>query len=153
MGDGIIFSVILTIIFGILFAVYLTCGIVLTKLHKLKYGKGNILAWIPYCNYYLLGKLTVNKYMGWGLASLAVLSTALSSTLAMNLVGNTMTLAKVRASVSELTSSLSFILLIYAIVEYFDLKKKQEGNNEKITNSQSKTIGTDNPPKERQEAE
>ena len=120
------------IILAFLLAVYIAYGIVITKLHKQMYGRGSVLAWIPYCNLYLLGKLTINKFAGWAVALLAVLSTALSSNLALELTGNSMMLAKVRASVSELSGTLSLLFLVNAIFKYLRLKQNRTESDEKI---------------------
>lgn len=45
--------------------IYIITSIFLNKLNKLMYGKGTPMAWIPIFNIYLLGKLTVNKLVGW----------------------------------------------------------------------------------------
>ena len=37
----------------------------LNNLHQTLYGKRTILVWIPIVNVYLLGKMTVNKLVGW----------------------------------------------------------------------------------------
>ena len=45
----------------ILIILWIIEGIIINKLHKEMYGKATALAWVPFCNIYLLGKLTVNK--------------------------------------------------------------------------------------------
>ena len=50
---------------AIVIAIYIATAIFLNKFNKLVYGKGTAKAWIPIANIYLLGKLTVNKFVGW----------------------------------------------------------------------------------------
>ena len=53
------------LLFVIVPIIHILLGIFLNKFNKLVYGEGSILAWFPIFNLYLLGKLTVNKYVGW----------------------------------------------------------------------------------------
>ncbi len=46
-------------------AIYILFGIILFKLNKAINKKVTLIAWIPIVNIYLLGKLTVNKIVGW----------------------------------------------------------------------------------------
>lgn len=68
------------IIFAFIFliAVYVVLGIVLNKLNKKIYGKGTALAWIPLCDIYLLGKLTVSKFFGVILLILSLLNSSIT---------------------------------------------------------------------------
>ena len=52
-------------ILALIIALYVLKGIALTSLNKLMNGKATPLAWIPFANIYLLGKLTFNKIIGW----------------------------------------------------------------------------------------
>ena len=56
-------------IFLIIIGIYVAQAIFLNKFNKLVHGKGTALAWIPICNIYLLGKLTINKIVGWVLVA------------------------------------------------------------------------------------
>lgn len=55
--------------------VYIILGVVLTKLNKKIYGKATILAWLPFFNIYLLGKLTIGRLMGFVLVFFSLLGT------------------------------------------------------------------------------
>lgn len=110
----------------IVIAIYIVQGIFLTKLNKLMYGKGTALAWIPIANAYLLGKLTINKVVGWILV-IGTFST-MTFTTTLNGVEKTTSIlpASISSTVSNIISIAELVLLIYAIIKYFKLKK--EGN-------------------------
>ena len=57
----------------ILLFLYFMFGRFLNKLNYVLYGKHSILAWIPFFNIYLLGKLTINRFMGILLAVLNII--------------------------------------------------------------------------------
>ena len=63
-GAGLLLGVLLAIV-EVVILIYILVGILLNKLNKVMYGKGTALAFIPFCNVYLLGKLTINKIVGW----------------------------------------------------------------------------------------
>ncbi len=46
-------------------AIYLSSSLILNSYHKLLYKKNSIIAFIPILNIYLLGKLCINKLLGW----------------------------------------------------------------------------------------
>lgn len=48
----------------IVFILYMVGAFILNKTNKIIYGKNTILAWIPFINLYLLGKLTFGKIFG-----------------------------------------------------------------------------------------
>ena len=77
------------------------------------------LAWIPICNVYLLGKLTINKLFGWILVILIILSGNLS------VGGNQVTIIpeNIKSIMIPAMGIIEFILLIYAIVKYNKMKK------------------------------
>lgn len=110
MSDMEIFGAIAAMSFGIiimafviLIAIYVVQAIFLSSFNKLVYGKGTWMAWVPYCNTYLLGKLTFNETVGWVLVGTSILSMFVSF-------------------LSPIYSLASFGLFIYAIVKYFQLK-------------------------------
>lgn len=100
--------VLLVIMYFLVITIYVIQAIILTKLNKKMYGKGSALAWIPFANLYLLGKLTVNEIVGW----ILVVS---------NFVFN-----------DEKYYNLKFLVIllfyVYAVIKYFQLKnaEKQE---------------------------
>ncbi len=59
----IVFVIITFLAFFII--IYVLLAIVLNKINQKMYGKKTPLAWIPICNIYLLGKLTISKTVGW----------------------------------------------------------------------------------------
>ncbi len=124
--SGLLGAMAIVGIFAIIFAigVYIVEGIFLSKLNKLMYGKGTPLAWIPICNTYLLGKLTINKIVGWILVGCVALTA--NYTITINGVETTKSLlpASIVSIISPIYSLATFGLLIYAIIKYFDLKKK-----------------------------
>lgn len=112
-------------------AVYVLMGIFLTKLNKLIYGKGTPLAWIPFANCYLLGKLVFNRIVGYCLLIFFTLS------FVMNIIPNFR------------DSLLMFYLFIFnaivctfmfvcMFVKYFKTKKERQY----ISND--KSLSTDN---------
>lgn len=105
-------------------------GIIINKLHKEMYGKATVLAWVPFCNIYLLGKLTVNKTVGWALA----ISKILTYTITTTVNGVQKTYSILPSSISTLLSGIvgiiTFCLLIYAIVKYKRLEKSNNIQNQ-----------------------
>lgn len=53
-----------SIVLGVILLISVIPGLILFKLYKLKYNEKSMLVWFPVINIYLLGKLTVNKYIG-----------------------------------------------------------------------------------------
>ena len=64
----------------IVVACYAALAIFLFKFNKKLYGEPSVMAWIPFANIYLLGRLTFNKDAGYGLVALFVLSGTLTLT-------------------------------------------------------------------------
>ena len=58
----------LLLVLAVVLALYIVMGIYLNKLNEIKYGKKTCFAWIPILNFYLLGKLGANKFVGWVMA-------------------------------------------------------------------------------------
>ena len=63
LGIGILF-----LVFAVVIALYIVMGIYLNKLNEIEFGKKTCFAWIPVLNFYLLGKLAINKFFGWVMA-------------------------------------------------------------------------------------
>ena len=143
-----LFSVaIFFLIIGLAF--YIAIAIFLNKFNKLVYGKGTAMAWIPVFNVYLLGKLTVNKLVGWILVICSFLTGTYTTT--VNGVETTHTiLPKGISSVVSTIYGLAVLgLFIYAIIKYNKLKK--EGKvSEQITSQQytQSTINQQNVPQQ-----
>ena len=121
VGAGIII-----VAFLIIIGIYVAIAIFLNKFNKLVYGKGTALAWIPICNVYLLGKLAVNKIVGWVLVVCVFLSASYTTTVNDVTTVHTLLPEGISNVVSTIYSLATFVLLIYAIVKYNKLKK---GNN------------------------
>ena len=115
LGVGFLF-----IIFVIV--MYVAQSIFLNKFHQLVRGKKTALAWIPICNIYLLGSLTINKIAGWILVACLFLTGIYSLTI--NGVKTTYSILppNVGKIVSSLYDIVIFALFIYAIFKYFKIK-------------------------------
>lgn len=135
MGDPIMNlfgSLLIFLIIGliIVLVIYILESLLINGLHKLMYGKGTILAWLPFTNVYLLGKLTVNTTVGW----LLVVGTILTSNFSYK-VGEVSKIysllpADLIGPVSTIQSIATVGLLIYALIKYFKLKdEKKNANN------------------------
>lgn len=113
----------LIVILLVVLAIYIASAIFLNKFNKLVYGKGTPMCWIPIANIYLLGKLTVNKVVGWILVACVLLTGEYTTTInGVETVHNILP-----ESISSVVSTLYGIavlgLFIYAIVKYNKIKK------------------------------
>lgn len=113
----------------IVLGIYIAISIFLNKFNKLVYGKGTAMAWIPIFNIYLLGKLAINKIVGWILVVCIFLTGTYTTT--FNGVETTHTILpeNISSVVSTLYNLAILGLLIYAIVKYNRLKKMDVKNN------------------------
>lgn len=127
-GFVFLFSIFYALIVPII--LWIINGIILNRLHKEMYGKTTALAWVPFCNIYLLGKLTVNKTVGWVL----VISNILTANYTTTINGVQKTYSILPSSISSLLSSIvstiTFCLTIYAIVKYKRLEKSNNIQNQ-----------------------
>ena len=122
---------ILQLTIGIMIVVLLAVAVIwaaismfLNKLHKLMYGKGTIFAWLPLFQVYLLGKLTINKSVGWGLVLCSfVFSTSTSTLNGVTVDSSFIKYAPLRNLLSTALTYAEIGLLIYAIIKYMKLKK------------------------------
>lgn len=123
----------LVLILVIALAIYIATAIFLNKFNKLVYGKGTAMAWIPIFNVYLLGKLAVNKAVGWILVICVFLTT--ETTVTFNDVETTYSILpeRIRTVVYTIYTLAYFGLLIYAIVKYNKLKKEKNNTNQFAT--------------------
>lgn len=119
------------IFFAVLIVIYILFGIFLNKLNKLVYGKGTPMAFIPFVNIYLLGKLAVNKLVGYILVILVILNSEFSITINNETSSAAILPEDIRNVVSIIYSVLVLGLFIYAIVKYFKLKKANTSSNTK----------------------
>ena len=98
----------------IILAIYIIEALILNTLNKKIYGEGTWQAWVPFANVYLLGKLTVNKTVGWILLILAFFSGG-------------------EEGIGETLNNIYSLAFIYAIVKLSQLKNgKLDPNAERI---------------------
>ncbi len=125
----IIFVLIIAIL-GIL--LYVLMGIILTKLGKLKNENKLWRCWIPIFNLYLLGKLTINKYVGIVLVVLSFITGTTTITLGSSEVS--FSIPSTLSSILSIIYSIGVLsLFIYSIILLKKLKKNNVVNEvEKI---------------------
>ena len=111
------------LLLGSLITIYIVCSKFLSNFNKLKYGKGTILAWLPFTSIYLMGKLAFNELAGWGLLVICILSS--SYTVTVNGVETVQTIApaSIQGPLSKIYPLLNFGVFVYCIVKYNKLKK------------------------------
>ena len=111
------------LLLGSLITIYIVCSKFLSNFNKLKYGKGTILAWLPFTSIYLMGKLAFNELAGWGLLVICILSS--SYTVTVNGVETVQTIApaSIQGPLSKIYPLLNFRVFVYCIVKYNKLKK------------------------------
>lgn len=114
---------IMLLLLGGLIAIYIACSKFLSNLNKLIYGKGTILAWLPFTSIYLMGKLAFNNLVGWGLLVICILSS--SYTVTVNGVETVQTIApaSIQGPLSKIYPLLNFGVFVYCIIKYNKLKK------------------------------
>ena len=117
--------IIIVIMLILVVAIFIAIGVLLNKLHRVIYGRGTALAFIPFCQTYLLGALTINKIAGWALIIFTFVTS--KSTVTINgekidksIIKN----AGLRDGLSTALTILELGLVIYAIVKYNKLKKQ-----------------------------
>ena len=116
-------AVLAFVVLIVFIGIYVAQAIFLSKFNKLVNGKGTPMAWIPIANIYLLGKLTVNKIVGWILVICSFLTGTVTTTINGNETTHTI-LPEGLNSIVSTSYSISVIgLFIYAIVKYKRLKK------------------------------
>lgn len=87
--------------------IYVIEGLILNTLNKKIYGEGTWQAWVPFANIYLLGKLTVNKTVGWILLIMSFVSNGDEG---------------VWRTLKDIYGIAVFVLFIYAIIKIFQIK-------------------------------
>lgn len=103
---------------------YIALAIFLTNFSKKIEGKPNIMAWIPFSNIYLLGKLTFSKDVGYGLLALLILSCTL--TLKIDRMTIILSLPSVLQMILGAAFAGAFVaVLIFGIRKYEKLKKEK----------------------------
>lgn len=114
----------LIINFLIPIVLYFVQGILLNKFNKAVYGKNTWQAWVPFAQFYLLGKLTFDKTVGWVLLVLSVVT------------GNLFIfdVLKKKTAPTPLVSVFTIVcigLLIYSFFKYSKLKSKKIETSDK----------------------
>ena len=106
------------LLLGSLITIYIVCSKFLSNFNKLKYGKGTILAWLPFTSIYLMGKLAFNELAGWGLLVICILSS--SYTVTVNGVETVQTIApaSIQGPLSNIYPLLNFGVFVYCIIKY-----------------------------------
>lgn len=124
-------------------AVYILIGLLLSKLNKLIYGKNTVMAWIPPFNVYLLGKLTVGKWLGWFL----VLCYFFDSELKITINGITKTITVFPEILANIVEKVYFIgiiiLFICAIIKYDRLKNNKRNDGIVSSNQPGQTSNSE----------
>ena len=144
IGAFIYVTYLLMVLFALL--VYLLIGIFLNKYSKLVFNKKLLIAFIPFVNYYLLGKLMVNKLVGILLCIGKVLS-SIGMIVYINTLENNIdlnTFVNVTNYIDSICNIAIFGLLIYLMVKYFELKKERKYSEKTITNNQNDNLNSMN---------
>ena len=115
------------VIFILVIGIYIAQAIFLNKFNKLVNGKGTPMAWIPIFNIYLLGKLTINKLVGWILVICIFLTGTYSTTVNGVESSGSILPEGVRSVVSTIYGLAVLGLFIYAIIKYNKIKKEGIG--------------------------
>lgn len=103
---------------------YVALAIFLTNFSKKIEGKPNIMAWIPFSNIYLLGKLTFSKDVRYGLLALLILSCTL--TLKIDRMTIILSLPSILQMILGAAFAGAFVaVLIFGIRKYEKLKKEK----------------------------
>ena len=110
--------------------IYVAQAIFLNKLNKLIYGKGTAMAWIPIANLYLLGKLTVNKIVGWILVICPFLTGTTTTTINGVETTSTFLPEKLNSIITTVHSFAVLALFAFAIIKYINLKKEVNNSSE-----------------------
>lgn len=107
---------------------YAALAIFLTHFSEKMEGEPSVMAWIPFANIYLLGKLTFNKDTGYGLVALFVLSCTLTlqidkTTIILSLPGI------VQVILGAAFAGAFVAVLIFGIRKYGRLSSKNKESN------------------------
>lgn len=130
--------VIVIFILGI--GIYIAQAIFLNKFNRLVNGKGTAMAWIPIFNIYLLGKLTVNKLVGWVLVGCVFLTGTYTTTINGVETSRTILPEGISSVVATVYGLAVLGLFIYAIIKYNKIKKSGITNVAQTTASQLQNV-------------
>lgn len=125
----------IAIIILILITCYAVLAIFLNNFNKKVYGTSTVMAWIPFANVYLLGKLTFNKDAGYGLIALFLLSGTLKLTFDRTTI--VLSLPNVLQVILGAVFAGTFIAtLIYGIQKYTNLDNKKHSKKKENKKSE-----------------
>ena len=120
----------IAVIILILITCYAILAVFLNNFNKKVYGTSTVMAWIPFANIYLLGKLTFNKDVGYGLIALFLLSGTLKMT--FDKISITLSLPNVlQITLGAIFAGTFIATLIYGVQKYSDLENKKNTKNSK----------------------
>lgn len=138
-NDFLLLKGFVILVLSFVFIVYIILGVVLTKLNKKIYGKATILAWLPFFNIYLLGKLTIGRLMGFVLVFFSLLGTRYEFSNDGNTVIYVIIPDFLRPYYLVFTALIIISLFICAIVKLNKLSKGEENYiNEVYLNQKTK---------------
>ena len=130
------FIIVLIVIFVIC---YIALAMFLSRFSKKVYGEPSVMAWIPFANIYLLGKLTFNKDAGYGLVALLVLSCTL--TIQINRTTIILSLPSVMQIILGAVFAGAFVAtIIFGVRKYGKLNTNSSANNQKKKTKSNKEI-------------
>ena len=141
--SGFLFFFIIVII--LIFVIcYAALAIFLNNFYKKVYGESTVMAWIPFANIYLLGKLTFSKDAGYGLVALFVLSGTIKLTFDRTSI--VLSLPNVLQMILGAVFAGAFVAtLIFGIRKYGRLKNNSSNNNKEIkSNEEIEKIAKEN---------
>lgn len=115
----------LVIIALIAFIPYIAFTLFLNGFHKILYGKGSFLIFIPFFFFqsYFLGKVCFNSAFGWGMVALGFVSSQTT------LLGKNMTIIRdnqLRNTITTIYIIIQIVLIIYAIIKFVRIKKQMK---------------------------
>ncbi|MDD6271988.1 MAG: hypothetical protein PUA90_00505 [bacterium] len=90
------------------------------------------MAWIPIFDVYLLGKLTINKFVGWILVICIFLTGTYTTTINGVETIHTILPESISCTISTIYNIAFLGLFIYAIVKYNRLKKEKIASEQSI---------------------
>lgn len=112
----------LIVVLAVVIALYVVMGIYLNRLNEIEYGKKTCFAWIPILNFYLLGKLAVNKLVGWILVLSVILTGSVETTI--NDVTTTSTiLPEPFNTIFSIIYSVALIVCLIVVIVKYNRKK------------------------------
>lgn len=140
-GFLLFFIIVIILIFVICYA---ALAIFLNNFNKKMYGESTVMAWIPFANIYLLGKLTFNKDAGYGLTALLVLS----GTIKLTFDRTTIVLSLpniIQMILGAVFAGTLVATIIFGVRKYGRIKNNPSNNNEKVkTNEEIEKISKEN---------